>query len=58
MDRHVPGTDLGGLWGNASHCLMQPVDRDLVVTWGTDASKSAVSSSCAWHRFGGPLGQC
>jgi hypothetical protein len=26
------------------------------VTWGADASKSAVRSSCAWHQFGSPWG--
>ena len=44
----------GGLWGNASHCLMQTGDRHSAVTWGADASKSVVRSSCAWHRFGSP----
>jgi hypothetical protein len=40
--RHVPGTKFGGLWGNASHWLMKTGDRHSAVTWGTDASKSAV----------------
>ncbi len=35
---------------------MRAGDRHSAVTRGTDASKSAMRSLCAWHQFGGPWG--